>query len=159
MFGRGRPTCVASPDPDVGLVGESFPAPWRGPGRYRYRQTVGPHGVPWPRGIAHLTMVDPFTLAHRKQIVEFAAQHRLPAIYESQEFVVSGGLVSYGPSNTAMQRRVVVYLDKIFKGTKPSDLPIEQPTTFELVVNVRTAKALGLTVPPSLLARADEVIE
>src|SRR6266851_6649213 len=53
MFGRGRPTCVASPDPDVGLVGESFPAPWRGPGRYRYRQTVGPHGVPWPRGIAH----------------------------------------------------------------------------------------------------------
>jgi putative tryptophan/tyrosine transport system substrate-binding protein len=108
---------------------------------------------------ALFTMVDPFTLAHRKQIVEFAAQHRLPAIYESREFVVSGGLVSYGPSNTAMQRRVVVYLDKIFKGTKPSELPVEQPTKFELVINVKTAKTLGITVPPSLLARADEVIE
>jgi putative ABC transport system substrate-binding protein len=108
---------------------------------------------------ALFTMVDPFTLAHRKQIVEFAAQRRLPAIYESREFVVSGGLVSYGPSNSAMQRRVVVYLDKIFHGTKPSDLPVEQPIKFELVINLKVAKALGLTVPPSLLARADEVIE
>jgi putative ABC transport system substrate-binding protein len=109
--------------------------------------------------VALFTMVDPFTLAHRKQIVEFAAQRSLPAIYESREFVVSGGLVSYGPSNTAMQRRVVVYLDKIFKGAKPSELPVEQPTKFELVINVKTAKTLGITVPPSLLARADEVIE
>src|SRR5262249_45616691 len=88
------------------------------------------------RAAALFTMVDPFTLAHRKRIVEFAAQHRLPAIYESREFVVSGGLVSYGPSNMAMQRRVVVYLDKVFKGTKPSDLPVEQPTKFELVINL-----------------------
>ena len=111
------------------------------------------------RAAALFTMVDPFTLAHRKRIVEFAAQHRLPAIYESREFVVSGGLVSYGPSNTAMQRRVVVYLDKVFRGAKPSDLPVEQPTKFELVINLKTANALGLAVPPSLLARADEVIE
>ncbi len=108
---------------------------------------------------ALFTMVDPFTLSHRKRIVEFAAQRRLPSIYESREFVVSGGLASYGPSNTAMQHRVAVYLDKIFKGTKPSDLPVEQPTKFELVINLKTAKAIGLTVPPSLLARADEVIE
>ena len=108
---------------------------------------------------ALFTMVDPFTLSHRKRIVEFAAQRRLPSIYESREFVVSGGLASYGPNNTAMQHRVAVYLDKIFKGTKPSDLPVEQPTKFELVINLKTAKAIGLTVPPSLLARADEVIE
>jgi putative ABC transport system substrate-binding protein len=111
------------------------------------------------RAAALFTMADPFTLTHRKRIVEYAAQRRVPAIYEIREFVVSGGLVSYGPSVTAMQRRVVVYLDKIFKGTKPSDLPVEQPTKFELVINLKTAKALGLTVPPSLLARADEVIE
>jgi putative ABC transport system substrate-binding protein len=111
------------------------------------------------RAAALFTMVDPFTLAHRKRIVEFASQHRLPAIYESREFAVSGGLVSYGPSNTAMQRRVVVYLDKVFKGAKASDLPVEQPTKFELVINVKTAKTLGINVPPSLLARADEVIE
>jgi putative tryptophan/tyrosine transport system substrate-binding protein len=111
-------------------------------------------------GVAALfTMVDPFTLTHRKKIVEFAAQRRLPAIYESREFVVSGGLVSYGPSLTVMQRRVAVYLDKIFKGARVSDLPVEQPTKFELIINLKTAKALGLTVPPSLLARADEVIE
>jgi len=108
---------------------------------------------------ALFTMVDPFTLTHRKRIVEFAAQHRLPAIYESREFVVAGGLVSYGPSNTAMQHRLAVYLDKVFKGAKPSELPVEQPTKFELVINVKTAKALGLNVPPSLIARADEVIE
>jgi putative tryptophan/tyrosine transport system substrate-binding protein len=111
------------------------------------------------RANALLTLVDPFTRQHRERIVQFAAQRRLPAIYESREFVESGGLVSYGPSLMAMQRRGAHYIDKIFKGAKPSDLPVEQPTKFELLINLKTAKALDLTVPPSLLARADEVIE
>jgi len=106
-----------------------------------------------------LTLVDPFTRQHRRRIVEFAARRRLPAIYEAREFVEDGGLVSYGPSLDAIQRRAAEYIDKIFKGAKPGDLPVEQPTKFELLINLKTAKALGLTVPPSLLARADEVIE
>jgi putative ABC transport system substrate-binding protein len=108
---------------------------------------------------ALLTLVDPFTNAHRKQIVDFAAQQALPAIYEVREFVDSGGLICYGANLLAMHRRVPGYLDKIFKGAKPSDLPVEQPTKFELVVNMKAAKALGLTIPQSVLVRADEVIE
>ena len=108
---------------------------------------------------ALLILADPFTMANRKRVVEFAAQRGLPAIYEIRQFVDAGGLISYGPSVPAMQRRVAGYLDKIFKGAKPSDLPVEQPTKFELVINIKTARALGLEVPPSLLARADEVIE
>jgi ABC-type uncharacterized transport system substrate-binding protein len=111
------------------------------------------------RANALLTLVDPFTRQHRKRIVEFAAQRRLPAIYEAREFVEAGGLVSYGPNLHAIQRRAAEYIDKIFNGAKPSDIPVEQPTKFELLINLKTAKALGLTVPPSLLARADEVIE
>ena len=80
-------------------------------------------------------------------------------IYDAREFVQSGGLISYGPSLLAMQQRLAEYLDKIFKGAKPGDLPVEQPTKFELVINLKAAKALGLTVPPTLIARADEVIE
>jgi putative ABC transport system substrate-binding protein len=106
-----------------------------------------------------LILADPFTNAHRKQIVDFAAQQALPAIYEVREFVDSGGLICYGPSLLAMHRRVAGYLDKIFKGAKPSDLPVEQPTKFDLVINLKTARTLGLDVPPTLLARADEVIE
>jgi putative ABC transport system substrate-binding protein len=105
------------------------------------------------------TLVDPFTLRHRKRIVDFAAQKHLPAIYESREFVDSGGLICYGPSLLAMQRRAAEYVDKILKGAKPADLPVEQPTKFELVINLKAAKALGREVPPTLLARADEVIE
>jgi putative tryptophan/tyrosine transport system substrate-binding protein len=108
---------------------------------------------------ALLVLVDPFTLQHRKRIVDFAAQQRLPAIYEAREFVQSGGLICYGPSLLAMQRRAAEYVDKIFKGAKPADLPVEQPTKFELVINLKTAKALGLDIPPTLLARADEVME
>jgi putative ABC transport system substrate-binding protein len=111
------------------------------------------------RAAALLILADPFTRAHRERIVEFAAQRGLPAIYETRQFVDAGGLICYGPSLPAMQRRVAGYLDKIFKGAKPSDLPVEQPTKFELVINLKTAKALGLEVPPTLLARADEVIE
>jgi putative ABC transport system substrate-binding protein len=112
-------------------------------------------------GGAHalLTLIDPFTNAHRKRIVDFAAQRGLPAIYEARQFVDAGGLICYGPSLLAMHRRVASYLDNIFKGAKPSDLPVEQPTKFELVINMKVVKALGLTIPQSVLVRADEVIE
>jgi putative tryptophan/tyrosine transport system substrate-binding protein len=111
------------------------------------------------RVLGLLTLIDPFTREHRQRIVDFAAQRHLPAIYDAREFVDSGGLISYGPNLLATQLRVTEYVDKIFKGAKPGDLPVEQPTKFELVINLKTAKALGLTVPPTLLARADEVIE
>jgi len=111
------------------------------------------------RAAALIILADPFTMARREQLVEFAAKRSLPAIYEIREFAEAGGLISYGPSVPAMQQRVAVYLDKIFKGAKPSDLPVEQPTKFQLVINLKTARSLGLEIPPSLLARADEVIE
>jgi putative ABC transport system substrate-binding protein len=111
------------------------------------------------RATALVTLVDPFTRQHRKRIVDFADQRRLPAIYETREFVDSGGLMAYGPSLAAMQRRAAAYVDKILKGAKPADLPVEQPMRFELVVNLKTARALGLTIPQSILVRADQVIQ
>ena len=98
-------------------------------------------------------------MRHRKRIIELAAKHRLPAIYEWPEQVEDGGLMAYGTSLSALSRRIAVYVDRIFKGAKPGDLPVEQPTTFELVINLKTAKALGLTIPPSLLLGAGRVIE
>jgi putative ABC transport system substrate-binding protein len=108
---------------------------------------------------ALLVLADRIFLHNRERIVDFEAKHRLPGVYPYRELVEAGGLMSFGPSYPGMHRRAAHYVDKILKGSKPADLPVEQPATFELIINFKTAKALGLTIPPSLLARADQVIE
>jgi putative ABC transport system substrate-binding protein len=102
---------------------------------------------------------NPIFSAYQKQLLGLVAKSRLPVIASSREWVVAGVLISYGPVYVEMFRSAAVYVDKILKGATPADLPIEQPTKFELAINLKTAKALGLTIPPSLLARADQVIE
>jgi putative ABC transport system substrate-binding protein len=104
-------------------------------------------------------LADRFLLAHRKQIVEFAAAKRLPGMYPYREYVDAGGLMSYAPSNIELFRGAATYVDKILKGAKPGDLPVQEPTKFELIVNLKNAKVIGIDVPTSVLLRADEVIE
>jgi len=108
---------------------------------------------------AMVTFADPLTIANRQQIVGYTTKHRLPMISEVRYFAAAGALMSYGASLADLFRRAAGHVDKILKGAKPGDLPVEQPTQFELAINLKTAKALGLTIPPSLLLRADQVIE
>ncbi len=112
------------------------------------------------RGIEGVLNADtPLFVTHRARLVDAVAASRLPAIYPAQVYVEAGGLMSYGPNLPDLWRRAAAYVDKILKGAKPGDLPVEQPTTFELVINNRTAKAIGLTIPPSLVLRADQIVE
>ena len=104
-------------------------------------------------------MPDTFLVDHRGLIIQMAAQHRVPAIYTNRLFAAEGGLMSYGFDVLDMYRRAASYADRILRGARPSELPVQTPTVFQLVINLNTANALGLTVPPSLLVRADEVIE
>jgi putative tryptophan/tyrosine transport system substrate-binding protein len=111
------------------------------------------------RADAALVTPNPFFNAQRDRLIALAARYRLPALYEFRDFVEAGGFMCYGPDNKDVYRRVAFYVDRILKGANPADLPVEQPTRYELVINLKTAKALGLTIPPSLLQRADQLIE
>lgn len=111
------------------------------------------------RAEALVVGADAFFAPYRTRIMEFTGHHRLPAMYHERSYVDAGGLMSYGPSFSAVGRRAATYVDKILKGTKPADLPVEQPTKFELLINLKTARALSLTLPPTLLFQADEVIQ
>jgi putative ABC transport system substrate-binding protein len=111
------------------------------------------------RAEALLTFGNPLTSRHLRKIVELATSYRLPSMFDGREFVEGGGLISYGPNFAESFRRIAWYVDRILKGARPGDLPIEQPMKFELVINLKTARSLGLTVPSSLLLRADQVIE
>jgi putative ABC transport system substrate-binding protein len=106
-----------------------------------------------------LTLDDPFTIAHRTRIIDLALRYKLPAVYAVRPFVDAGGLMYYGPDRVDQNRRAAIYVDKILKGTKPADLPVEQPTKFEFIINLNAAKQIGLTIPPNVLARADKVIK
>ena len=110
-------------------------------------------------GDSLLTFGDPFTSNRQSQNLNLTAKHRLPAVHFLREFVDAGGLVAYGNNLSLMYRRAAAYVDKILKGAKPAGLPVEQPTTFELVINLKTAKTLGITIPQTLLLRADQVIQ
>jgi putative tryptophan/tyrosine transport system substrate-binding protein len=106
-----------------------------------------------------IVVTDPLFTLHRHRIAELAVGGHLPSIFPTREYVEAGGLLCYGDSLGDFHRRAASYVDSIFKGSKPADLPVQQPRTFDLIINLKTAKALGLTIPPTLLARADEVIE
>jgi putative tryptophan/tyrosine transport system substrate-binding protein len=101
---------------------------------------------------------NPLGAPYERRIVDLARRHRLPAMYDRKEYAEAGGLMTYGPSFPDLFRRVAIYVDRILKGAKPADLPVEQPTKFEFMINLKTAKQIGLTIPPNVLARADRVI-
>jgi putative ABC transport system substrate-binding protein len=107
---------------------------------------------------AFLALVDPVLISYRKRIIDFLIKNRVPAIFQSSDWVEAGGLISYGPSYPDLFRRAASQMDKILKGAKPADIPVEQPTKFELVINLKTAQQIGVTIPPNVLARADKVI-
>jgi len=111
------------------------------------------------RAQAALILTSPVTFANRREVVELAVKQRLPAIYHRGQFVEEGGLMSYGVNVLDLARRAATYVDKILKGAKPADLPVEQPTKFEFVINLKAAKQIGLTIPPNVLVRADKVIK
>ena len=126
----------------------------RSPGAFESRWSA----IGAQRPDALLTIWDPVTVGHRQAMTAFATASRLPSMYESRKFVDAGGLMSYGTKLTELWRRAAIDVDKILKGAKPADLPAEQPMTFELVINLKTAEAVGLTIPPTLLFQATEVI-
>ena len=136
---------------DLTLIVQEVNEPEALPGAFAAMQSAGAQVL--------IVQQSPFTGANRKLILELAAKYRLPGMFDIRLFVDGGGLISYGPSLPDLFRRAAHYVDKIFKGAKPADLPVEQPTKFELFINRKTAKALGLTIPQSLLLSADEVIE
>jgi putative tryptophan/tyrosine transport system substrate-binding protein len=134
--------------------------------QFQYLDVVDPKHIETAFGAARkervnavLVLTSVVTYSHRHQIVDLAVKNRLPTIFYTAEWVEAGGLLTYGPSFTDMFRRAATYVDKILKGAKPADLPVEQPTKFELAINMKTAKALGLTIPQSVLIRADQVFE
>jgi putative ABC transport system substrate-binding protein len=108
---------------------------------------------------ALMVLQSPMFLTHQRRIADLAEKHRLPAMYQRRDYVEAGGLIAYGSSRRELFRRAAAYVDKILKGAKPADLPVEQPMKFELVINLKTAMVLGLTIPPALLFQADEVIK
>jgi putative ABC transport system substrate-binding protein len=116
-------------------------------------------GLANERPDALLVTVEPFTRRHLGRILDFSAAHRIPSMFEESSYVEAGGLMSYGPDLGEVFRRSAIYVDRILRGAKPADLPVEQPTKFELVINMKTARALGITIPQSILLRADRVIE
>jgi putative ABC transport system substrate-binding protein len=115
-------------------------------------------GMSKERPDAFLALMDITLRSHQKRILDFLAKNRVPAIFESKDWVEAGGLISYGADSADVTRRAAAQMDKILKGTKPADIPVEQPTKFEFVINLKTAKQIGLTIPPNVLARADQVI-
>ena len=132
----------------------------------QYRDVLDPKDIETAfreasKGGADAVLVVPNSvlISHRKQVVELAVKSRIPAIYSTSQYVVDGGLMSYGVNTADVDRRAATYVDKILKGRTPADLPVEQPTKFEFVINLKTAKQIGLTIPPNVLARADKVIK